>query len=771
MTDRIDKKPESVRLMVVPGALPADRMPDSDPDRFISEGAPLPPDVSAQLALRQYWKQFNGIPPHVRTWLTHTMLYVEKAISFMEQLTEDALTPQMREKLPLLAETLDRIVYDLRSPYLDNMSLSLLGLERLQNQLIRSGSATIVRMNINMTDVNKIDLSGNLGTAFKQAVLEWLQWRFGLERVSVNPEGTSFLIVKEDSSSPSFEYDQFARQIRFRLEQRTMCERYRYSSELLARFVPDAAMFYFTVDAGHLKPRETVREGSRDAIMALHEEILKISERSLRLLAVGGGVLEKTPAELGLESGMRVYDANFLLRPEIQSDEGFERKLELGLGYVPANVYISPAATAGDSGAGIMVRHPRYGHDLGRLDHACRPGDEGGALQRALHALNTAARASTEPEKFAAVRRLRKAAEGLATALELGRRARLNPRNPLLFEKWMQTVHLHDASRIVDSYFIEQMALTRENRVHLAVVEIDSFKAFSSAYPIDETDSSFWGIFDVFADVAELMSMRRPIMSQVAGDLVAVAIPTIDREGVRVDLSTYMNAVQRLVRERYAGRPFHDCAKVKFMSTDGMRVERIPLWAVDEFNAEGRRSEKYMASPCLPSGGRPFMNTVSISWVGTTIHVPRTAKAVGELPKIVDDLATKVEAQKERSVPFKQISLVVPSAISLTPQPPPVLIGGLTPIGMMEPRPALQQLVHLIDQQFAAAWSPQVWDNFDPHVKAQFMNRVSERMHSLPPIVTPEEVGEIFESVDEPAADQVMPEFPTLFIPMLPSAV
>jgi hypothetical protein len=109
--------------------------------------------------------QSFAVSPLLRTWLTTQMMDVEETLGFLINLKPDDLTPELKQKLREIDSHLEHIVHDLKSPYLDNGSLSLLGVERLQNLLFRVGRGSILRVNVNMTDANKLDPTGKLGTA------------------------------------------------------------------------------------------------------------------------------------------------------------------------------------------------------------------------------------------------------------------------------------------------------------------------------------------------------------------------------------------------------------------------------------------------------------------------------------------------------------------------------------------------------------------------------------------------------------------------------
>lgn len=730
-----------------------------------------PPEVAsayrAQLRrdIRAQWEGYRQLPPQLRTWLTHAMLYVARSLRWIEGLSAQDLTPEVRAKLPLLGRTMERIVHDLKSPYLENMSLALLGLERLQNRLIRPGSAVVTRIAVNMTLANELDPSGNMGSAFKQAVVEWLQWRFGVERISINPEGTSFLVVREAGSETGFDAEEFAREILFRLEQQGMQQKYRYEPWHLEGFLPRAHVITMQVDASDLPVAERMRSGTRDEIHDLHRRVLDRCEQSLRLLAVGGTILEKEPAELGVAAGIEVFDGNFLRDPVLQQQEPLASRLRQGYGYVPPSRYVPPLDQLRGTDPALS-RHPRYQHNYGRLSHPARADDHGGALQVLLAALREASLAGEGPAQLQALEHLRSAADRFGIAFEIAWEARRNPRNPALFTKWVQEVRLHDATTRYDSYFIEEIARIASDRLHLAVVEVDSFKAFSLAHEVKSADEDFWAIFDVIALLAREQEIDGISFAKVAGDLVAVALPSVDREGNAVSLDAFMREAQRRVKDRYRDRPFQDYAKVTLQNARGRNVLRMPLW-----QRVGDPTGRPFPAPGRPAGAVPFRNTVSISWTGTTIHTPRTEKAVTLLPRIVDELATQVEQLKSASAPFKGVARNVTASISLTPEPPSVFVGGVHPQLINKPLQVPEELVRSVGEQFAAAWGREIWERFDPQLKRQFFNRLSEQLHELPPVLQPPAVGQLFAVSSAYRPIQPLPLMPTIFVSMFPMAI
>jgi hypothetical protein len=597
------------------------------------------------------WQRYLSVPPVLRTWLTNAMIYLERVVVFLFNLEPMHITPVMQAKLGELSDTIELILHDFQSPYFDNASLSTLGLERIQNTLFRAKRGTITRININMTDANKLDPTGNLGSAYKYSVLSWLQENFGIRKVSLNPEGTSFMVLDEMPHRMAENLNRFSREIMQRLKLRIVQQLYQYDRNILSRFEPKAVAMYTDISADGLDIDETLETFDRQLILDLQDRVIARIEESLRILAVGADIAEKDPASIGLQAGLAVYNAADLpLAPAKTGYELFRHRRYLGQGYVPASVhwskFVSVPFAPRNAPTEKMWRRPRVGHEYGRIDHPSRPGDKGGALQQLQDVLRRISQAKTTDEIAIAMKDMEAAVGNFGHVLNLGEMARANSRNPALI-KYLQQVKFHDRTRRNESYFLENVALSPEPDVHMIVVEIDSFKAFSSRYPIDEEDSNFWGVFDQFFWVAKRMNLRAPIISQVAGDLIAVAVPTKNMSGGAVDIEDFIRQIQQRVKNIYGDKPFQDTAKTVVPNGQNgtQKVVRKPLW----INSNG----EITASDTKPEGSEPYMRTLTISAVGMTIATPKTAADRIDFFRRIHTLASRVEALKEETSPAK----------------------------------------------------------------------------------------------------------------------
>lgn len=731
--------------------------PDAGASAFVPPGRNRPSSFPPPSAQHPSWRRFLEIPAPLRTWLSHAMIYVENTISFLRGLEARDLTPELQQKLRLLGLELERIVEELKSPYLDNGSLSLLGLERIQNMLFQVGHGSILRLNVNMTDANKLDPSGNLGTAYKQAVQEWLQQKFGEVSVTQNPEGTSFLAIDVRMHVIRDHLDRFARDILYRLQQDRTRKHFDFTPQMLEAFHPSATGMVMELSSEGLRVQEILQTRDREEIIRLQERMIGLIEESLRTLAVGSTLAEKCPALISIAGGTAVYSATDL--PLIPGTDGYDmlqKYIRLGIGYVPASVY-SPKEYEGIEADTSMTRHPRLAHWFGKLDHPKRRGDAGGALQVLLSALDLAAEAGSDAEKSEAVAQMAQAAEALSVALRIGEKARANPRNPLM-TKWKQRIHLSDGTRLTDSYFFESLALQRTPKLHLALVELDSFKAFSQAHPIDEVDSHFWRVFDSFFTVAREMGIERPIISQVAGDLVAVAIPTTAISGAAIDVTDFVKRAQAAVVADYRHLPYQDYAKVQVLDqeTRGKKIERWPLW---------KRGEVVFPSQTTPRDSVPFIRTLSVTAVASTINRPAQGEDGVALTQHIDGMARRIEELKaERRLEKGGFALMeAPSQ----QQGNLAISGFVTRCEGTESAIVASSFGKTVDDQLRAAWGEQ-WEQLDPQMRRRFLHHLAEEAPSLPPILMPDDVVGIFSRASHGPAALLLPlQPPLIFLPQI----
>jgi hypothetical protein len=716
----------------------------------------------------QGWNRMLKVHKSLRSWLSGAMIYVETTLDFLNRLTAEDITPELQKKLPLVSAMIEEIIQDLKSPYIDNGSLSLLALERIQNLLFRDSRASMLRLNINMTDANKVDTSSNLGTAYKHAVLEWLQKEFGERHISLNPEGSSFLAINASRHEISCSLGRFDREIRYRLRRPEMYERYEFDPALLDHFTPSATGMFLTMGTEGFEVDEVIESEDAEAVLELQKRMIGQIEVSLRLLAVGSTLAEKDPASIGLISGLGVYDAKDL--PLVPGKPGYEmlkEKLELGTGYVPPSVYRSQFIRGTPTMDEEFMIHPRYGHDFGHLDHPERkdtPGGKddtpGGALQLLEKAILTLSMANGGEEAEFALEELKNATRKFSLALDLGRIARSNPRNPA-FVKWIQEVKLSDGTRLQDPYFIERVSLRHEDKVHLVTMEIDSFKAFSDRYPVDEEDSHFWGVFDPVFEEARERGIDQPLITQIAGDLVALAVPVVDSEGNPVDIGEYVSAVQQRVKEKFEGMPFQDRAKVKIKNGKGYRIERLPMW---------QKGNMVTSQATQPKDTEPFLTTLTVTAIAITAATPRTMDDKKVWEDNIAMMASRIETLKEEKRPHKGGYAFHEFDETKEREDARTSFSGIYRMGKIKDHDLISERFEVsIDSQLTEAWGEE-WTGMDSKAKIEFVGILRERSAESPAILMPDDVVDAISTMSGAEIMQ-FPPAPILFMPLTAGAL
>lgn len=725
----------------------------------------------------EMWKRFRAVPPALRSWLSRSMLYVDGVLDFLRTIDKSGLTPPVQDVLRKLGPILEEIVHDLQSPLLENGGLSLLGLERIQNLLFRVGEGFILRFNINMTAANKIDSSGRLGTAFKNVVFEWLRDEFGKRHVSFTPGGTSFIVINAQPHEVSCSAGRFAREIRFRLEDPKIIARYGYDPAIIERFVPQATTIVGTIDAHGADVSGIVRRGNREEILDLQNRMMDIIIAALRALAVGGALVERDPGGIGLMGGRAVYALEELpILPGTFGHDAFVEALNHGIDYIPASVYWPPYLRFPEGVSDAQfVRHPRFAHNYGRVDHPPRPNDPGGALQVLQRALIAAAEARTDPERELAAAALSHAVGNFSMVLSLGAIARRNPRNPA-FVKFMQEITLHDGTNLMDSYFIEDLAMYPGTSAHLLGIELNSFKAFLRAYPTDEADSNFWGVFDVLRQVAQEMDIELPLASwdsltpvhtQVGGDYVVVAIPTVTRDGFSVGIEEFARRFQQLVVELYEDRPHQDYMKVAVHNGNGEQWERWPLW---------QRGDEIFPEKQAPTDPqvRKFVRTLSVTTLATTVDVPREPSAKKRIYASIGQMDVAIERLNDATAPYKggfaymseQQLLAAEETPQQMPSPggtlPMESFGGivLVPEGPSG-SPGYEKFTQTASAHLSGAWQDS-WNSLPPERQQQFVDALYARSGDIPPVLTPDVSAEVFAGIGVAGDQFFIPPVPVL---------
>ncbi len=660
------------------------------------------------------WHKYETSSSPFRTWLTGQMIDVKDLLVFLASISASDVTDDVLDRLRQVKERVHLLVHNLQSPYFDNGSLSLLGLERLQNLLFRVGHGSMLRVNINMTDANKLDPSGHLGTAFRYSVLQWLQKEFGIRHVSQNPEGTSFLAINVGPHEISCSMRRFAHEIKYMLRHPEMQRQYDFDPRLLANFEPDATSMFMTLSTLGLEVEEILKSGDRQMILGLQNQIITYIEESLRLLAVGTTLIEKEgPEKFGVAAmygGLSVFNAADLpTYPDMTGYERLQMGLRIGMGYVPPAEYRSPMDERSMTPAaqGKLAFHPRYAHNFGLLFTIARG--------KIISAIDSVLDARGDDEKEAAVASLKEAVEWFTIVFTIGDIARTNPRNHL-FSKWIQQITLDDGSKRLEYYFFEDVSLRPEPRVHMIVAEIDSFKAFSLAYPVDETDSSFWGLFDQFFWVAKARNIDRPVITQMGGDLVAIALPTVDKTGNPVDLNDYIARVQKRIQGVYGNKLFQDYAKVEVKNGHGIRVERRPLW---------RAGESIVPAENQPEGSEPFRRTLSLTMIGSTVPTPRSPMDISPFFNALTDLAVKVDELKVQTAPHKgQFRIVTQEQITMPVHPQPQIMGYYVPRETLLEGVEVQSFISEVDSNLNDMWGEE-WKNVSASTRQDFIMRLA----------------------------------------------
>lgn len=743
---------EGVRSNMVDGALPVQM---DGYERVDGPGETGLFDQHFNGVVFDRWQRFTVVPRDLRTWLTTQMLEMRNTFNYLVDLQENDINDDVKKWLIEKMESIETLVHDLQSPFFENGSLSLLGLERLQNLLFRVGHGSMLRVNINMTDANKLDPSGKLGTAYKNVVLKWLQREFGIRHVSQNPEGTSFLAINVGPHEISCSLRRFAHEIKLMLRTKAVQEQYDFDASLLKSFTPDATSMYMNLSTMGLEVGEILKNGDKQMILELQNQIITYIEESQRLLAVGTTLVEKEgPEKFGMTAmygGLNLYNAADLpMFPDMSGYERLQTGLRIGIGYVPEAEYRSPMDEMVKFGSapGKLAVHPRYAHNYGLLYEV--------AMKRFKGAVGSVAKASTMENKEQALSELREAVQWLTIIFTIAEIARKNARNNL-FTKWIQPVQLHDGMDRLEYYFLEEVAMIESPRVHMIVAEIDSFKAFSNAYPVDETDSHFWNLFDQFIWVARSRSIDMPVMTQVGGDLIAVAVPTLDQNGRSVDISEFIARVQKRVAGVYGNKPFQDYAKVEVANGHGMRVERRPLWRV---------GEKIIPSVTQPEGGEPYRRTLSLTMVGTTIQKPQSALDIGGFFDIVTELAVRVDELKNANLPEKGRFSVISSEQLAMPIQEPQRLGFYVPKETRQQGEELKRFVEVSERELSGSWG-EAWTQLPVDVRRHFIVNLS--FYFTPqsqPVVTPAIAQAIFSRMSMPVP--VLPQMPVTLTAILP---
>jgi hypothetical protein len=297
-------------------------------------------------------------------------------------------------------------------------------------------------------------------------------------------------------------------------------------------------------------------------------------------------------------------------------------------------------------------------------------------------------------------------------------------------------------------------------------MEVDSFKAFSSSHPVDRLDKNFWAIFDHLFEVANDRSIDRPLLAKVAGDLVLAAVPTVDSDGNEVDIEDFVREVQARIARSYEKMPFHDYTKVEVPNGNGKKTERWPLWLLYD-------NERPVPSATRPKGTKPFMNTLSISAIATTIMTPKSDGDRETCTFLVEEMARNLEPLKAEYAPNKGGFAFMDAheqATEVSPISVPATIGGLYHArGYDRPDARIaERFENSIAEQLGQAWGER-WDKLGFSQKSQIIDGLRERAPFSPAILTSHELVGVITAMDVSGAQ--LAQFPipqALFLPPMP---
>ncbi|MBI4412442.1 MAG: hypothetical protein HY541_08165, partial [Deltaproteobacteria bacterium] len=299
---------------------------------------------------------------------------------------------------------------------------------------------------------------------------------------------------------------------------------------------------------------------------------------------------------------------------------------------------------------------PRLERMKGYLSHS-REGSRGGLIEQFLARARRLAELPPDAPPSDVADRLEALQEVTRQLLEGYRafysQAITDPRN-----NWTPKQHAvfrvqrGDAKEEVGSnFFLQEVALSG-NR-HLAALEYDSFKAYQAIYPpLDEVDTDFNRVRDTLFLAARMMNMPDPILKPSGGDHIVISFSNRDHNGQEIDPVAYCRLVQRLVRQMFADRSFHDYHKVDMHQLDLHLPEGLGGFDLHGWAETLMKAFQLSARPVsrLVSGDHLVLHVPVRNGMGQKVPVEK-------IRRYLDESGLKTELRRDPSVETKRLPM------------------------------------------------------------------------------------------------------------------
>ena len=166
----------------------------------------------------------------------------------------------------------------------------------------------------------------------------------------------------------------------------------------------------------------------------------------------------------------------------------------------------------------------------------------------------------------------------------------------------------------------------------------------------------------------------------------------------------------------------------------------------------------------MPREGAPFLRTLSITAVASTINRPAQGEDSAMLTSHIDEMARRIEELKAA----RRLTKGGFALMEAPQQQRKIAIGGFAaPREEAESGALASSFTRIVDDQLRTAWGEQ-WEQMDPQMRGRFFFHLAEEAPSLPPILMPDDVVGIFTRASRGNAALLLPlQPPILFLPQI----
>ncbi len=210
----------------------------------------------ASSPLHEGLREYLLLPPELRTHFLDEMMVADLLLGKIGALSAEDLTDNVRQQIahskfsPL--KHIDHFFTVTNSDFKDLLQENemhwLTQYDRMFTLLWESDKPVkIYRVHVNMTTINELDPTGELGDLYLVLVGGWLQKKFGNAHLVKNPENTSFQFIGQSADLVEKEMRYFSRDLT-----RDLFTSFDVSSERVHNFKPEAVVSEIVLSRGSL---------------------------------------------------------------------------------------------------------------------------------------------------------------------------------------------------------------------------------------------------------------------------------------------------------------------------------------------------------------------------------------------------------------------------------------------------------------------------------------------------------------------------------------